>query len=94
MKQQNVALPLLFPKDSKSLKILEIGLQEVGPKRGLSEHTDTRTEGHTDRQTDKSTYRKHRPRGLMLWKDLIKNTNKHINEVYIRLELLYIVKLH
>ena len=121
--------PLLFPRDSESLKILDIQLREVGEKRPLngtskvkkvrekyfflarrfstifkqkcsylrpllavtfpqgfrisknighptlenggkktfkrylkSEHTHRRT----DRQTDILTYRKHRPRGLML----------------------------
>ena len=49
---------LLFPKDSESLKILDIRLQEVGAKRQLngtsrSEHTD----GHTHRQTHRRTNR-------------------------------------
>ena len=44
--------PLLFPKDSESLKILDIRLREVGPKRPLngtskSEQTDKRTNKHT-----------------------------------------------
>jgi hypothetical protein len=40
--------PLLFPKDSESLKILDIWFREVGAKRYLkSEHTDR----HTDRRT-------------------------------------------
>jgi hypothetical protein len=61
---------LLFPKDSESLKILDIRLREVRAKRPLNgtskvnRQTDTRTDG----QTDISTYRKHRPRGPMLWK--------------------------
>ena len=69
---------LLFPKDSESLKILDIRFQEVGAKRPLNGtskvnrhtdgQTDRRTHTHTDRRTDKSTYRKHRPRGPMLWK--------------------------
>ena len=33
-----------------------------------SEQTDRQTDGQTDGQTDISTYRKHRPRGPMLWK--------------------------
>ena len=63
--------PLLFPKDSESLKILDIRLREGGAKRPLNgtskvtTHTDRRTDG----QTDISTYRKHRPRGPMLWKE-------------------------
>ena len=49
--------PLLFPKDSESLKILDIRLREVGAKRPLNgtskvnRQTDTRTDGHTDRRT-------------------------------------------
>ena len=62
--------PLLFPKDSESLKILDIRLWEVGAKRPLNGTSKvyTHTDGQTDRQTDISTYRKHRPRGPMLWK--------------------------
>ena len=66
--------PLLFPKDSESLRILDSRLREVGAKRRLNgtskvnTHTHGQTDGRTDRQTDISTYRKHRPRGPMLWK--------------------------
>ena len=48
---------LLFPKDSKSLKILDIQLREVGAKRRLNGtskvngQTDGQIDGHTDRQT-------------------------------------------
>ena len=65
-------LSILFPKDSESLKILDIRRWEVGAKRPLNgtskvnRHTDRRTDVQTDRRTDKSTYRKHRPRGPML----------------------------
>ena len=59
--------PLLFPKDSESLKILDIRLREVGAKRPLNRRTDR----HTDTRTDISNYRKHRPRGPMLWKQEI-----------------------
>ena len=46
--------PLLFPKDSESLKILNIRLREVGAKRPLnstsrSEHTHRQTHGRTNR---------------------------------------------
>ena len=50
--------PLLFPKDSESLKILDIRLQEVGAKRPLkgtskvNTHTDGQTDGREDTQTD------------------------------------------
>ena len=50
--------PLLFPKDSKSLKICDIRLREVGAKRPLNgtskvnRHTDGQTDTHTDGQTD------------------------------------------
>ena len=44
---------------------------EVGAKRHIndtskSEQTDRQTDTHTDTLMDKSTYRKHRPRGPML----------------------------
>ena len=57
---------LLFPKDSESLKNLDIRLGEVGAKRCLNGTSKVNT--HTNTQTDISTYRKHRPRGSMLWK--------------------------
>ena len=48
-------LPLLFPKDSESLKIFDIRLWEVGAKRPLNgtskqtnRQTDTQTDGHFD----------------------------------------------
>ena len=46
--------PLLFPKDSESLKILDIRLREVGAKRPLNgtskvnRQTDGQTDGHLD----------------------------------------------
>ena len=46
--------PLLFPKDSESLKIFDIGLREVGAKRPLNgtskvnRQTDGQTDGHFD----------------------------------------------
>ena len=49
--------PLLFPKDSISLKIFDIRLREVGAKRPLNgtskvnRQTHRRTEKHTDRRT-------------------------------------------
>ena len=48
--------PLLFPKDSKSIKILDIRLREVGAKRPVNgtstvnRQTDKHTDGHTDRR--------------------------------------------
>ena len=68
---------LLFPKDSESLTIFDIRLREVGAKRPLNgtskvnRHTDTETDRRTDRRTDILTYRKHRPRGPMLWKSAL-----------------------
>ena len=50
---------LLFPKDSESLKILDIWLREVGAKRRLNctskvnKHPDRRTDGRTDRRTNR-----------------------------------------
>ena len=62
--------PLLFPKDSESLKILDIRLREVGAKRPLNgtSKVNRQTDTHTHRYMDKSTYRKHRLKGPMLWK--------------------------
>ena len=79
--------PLLFPKDSKSLKILDIRLREVGAKRRYlkSEQTDRQTDRRTNTQTDKSTYRKHRPRGPMLWKYIIYNNSKEKGHSLINL---------
>ena len=47
--------PLLFPKDSESLNILDIRLWEVGEKDVKTvpqKWTHTQTDGQTDRQTD------------------------------------------
>ena len=65
--------PLLFPKDSESLKIFDIRLQEVGAKRPLNSTSkvNKQTNIRTDSQTDISTYRKHRPKGPMLWKKIV-----------------------
>ena len=57
------------PKDSESLKVLDIRLWEVEAKRRLngtskSEHTDRQT--HKQTHMDKLTYTNHRPRGPML----------------------------
>ena len=53
--------PLLFPKDSEPLKILDIWLREVGAKIPLigtskSEQTHTQTDTQTNKQTNKQTY--------------------------------------
>ena len=47
--------PLLFPKDSESLKILDIRLREVGAKRPLN--GTSKVNGQTNRQTDRQTDR-------------------------------------
>ena len=51
--------PLLFPKDSESLKILGIRIRQVGAKSSLNgtSKVNTRTDRHTDRQTDRRTNR-------------------------------------
>ena len=43
---------------------------------------NTRTNRQTDTHTDKSTFRKHRPRGPMLWKDRLSQKCKVINILY------------
>ena len=47
--------PLLFPKDSESLKIMDIQLWEVGAKRRLNgtSKVNTRTNRRTDRRTNR-----------------------------------------
>ena len=47
--------PLLFPKDSESLKIFDIRLLEVGAKRPLN--GTSKVNRQTNRQTDKRTFR-------------------------------------
>ena len=47
--------PLLFPKDSESLKILDIRLHEVGAKRPLN--GTSKVNKHTNTQTDRRTFR-------------------------------------
>ena len=75
--------PLLFPKDSESLKILDIRLREVGAKRQLNGTSKSeQTDRQTDKRTDISTYRKHRPRGPMLWKLALRY-------IYIYIHLIY-----
>ena len=49
--------PLLFPKDSESLKILDIRLREVEAKRPLNGTSKVKTHRQTDRQTDRRTNR-------------------------------------
>ena len=50
------------------LKIFDIRFREVGAKRPLNgtSKVNGQTNRQTHRQMDKSTYRKHRPRGPML----------------------------
>ena len=51
--------PLLFSKDSESLKILDIRFRELGAKRPLNgtSKVNTRTDGRTDRHTHRRTFR-------------------------------------
>ena len=64
--------PLLFPKDSESLKILDIRLREVGAKRRLN--GTSKVNRHTDTQTHRQTHRRTfwliesiRPEGQCFW---------------------------
>ena len=65
--------PFLFPKNYESL-ILDIQLREVKakiPLKGTSKvniQTDTQIDTQTHTHMDKLTYRKHQPRGPILWK--------------------------
>ena len=71
-KSETTSFYYFTPRILNLYKILDIQLWEVGAKRRLNgtskvnTHTDRRTDGQTDRQLDKLTYRKHRPRGPML----------------------------
>ena len=53
--------PLLFPKDSESLQLLDIRLREVGAKKRLNgtskvnRQTQRRTDKHTDGQINTQT---------------------------------------
>ena len=51
--------PLLFPKDSESLKILDIQFREVGAKRPLNGTSKVNRQTHrqTNTQTDRRTFR-------------------------------------
>ena len=70
--------PLLFLKDSESLKILDIQLREVGEKICLNgtSKVNRQTNIRTNTQTDISTYRKNRPRGPMHWKESLVGKTK------------------
>ena len=73
----------MFKYETTSLKISKnIGHPTSGSKGKKtfkwylkSEHTDGQTHRRTNTQTDISTYRKHRPRGPMLWKEKQLNYN-------------------
>ena len=54
----NHFFPELFPKDSESLKILDIRLREVGAKCASKYTTRKGTDTHRDRQTDTQTDRR------------------------------------
>ena len=53
LKSETSFFPLLFPKDSESLKFLDIRLREVGAKRRLNgtSKVNRRTNGQTDGRT-------------------------------------------
>ena len=68
---------IIFPKDSESLKLLDIQLREVEAKRRLNgtSKVNKHTNRQTDTQTDISTYRKHPPDGRCFEK--LENLKKH-----------------
>ena len=63
------SFPALFPKDSESLKTLDIRLREVGGKIGLKIYYMKR--GQINKQTDYSTTRLNRPSGPIRWKHIL-----------------------
>ena len=60
----------LFPDDAEHLKNFDVALWEVGAKRHLNgtSKVNTHTHTHTHIHMDILTYRKFRPKGLMLRK--------------------------
>ena len=54
---KTLVVPLLFPKDFKYLKSLDIGLWEVGAKRQVN--GVRKCDKQTNTQTHKHTYRRH-----------------------------------
>ena len=80
--------PLIFPKDSESLEILDIQLGEVGAKRPLN--GTSKVNRHTNTHMDILTWRKHRPRGPMLWKWSVINgaTPSSSCNLYLLLKIL------
>ena len=69
-KSETTSFHYISPKDSESLKILDILLWEVGEQRRFNgtSKVNRQTDRLTDTHMEKSTYRKNRPRGPMLWK--------------------------
>ena len=63
-------LSITFPQEFRISKNIGHPTSGSGAKRRLNgtSKVNIHTHGHTERQTDISTYRKHRPRGPMLWK--------------------------
>ena len=59
-KSETTSFHYFSPKDSESLKMLDIQLREVGVKRHLNGtskvNRQTHTDGHTDRHTDGHFY--------------------------------------
>ena len=84
--------PLLFPKDSESLKIFDIRLWEVGAKRPLN--GTSKVNRHTNTHMDISTYRKHRPRGPMLWKYEAEAEAEQLSTLWVKpLERVFVASL-
>ena len=87
--------PLLLLKDSESLTILDIRLQEVGAKRRLSgtskvnTQTQTHTHTHTHKHMDISAYRKHRAIGLILWQINLVHDDKKTCPECIQITILH-----
>ena len=68
-------LSITFPQGFRISKNIGHPTSGSGGKKTVkrylkSEQTHLQTDGSTDRRTDISTYRKHRPRGLMLWQSV------------------------
>ena len=85
--------PLLCPKDSGSLEKFGHWTLGSGGKKTfkwyLKKRTHGRTDKHTDTHTDILTYRKHWPRGPMLWTKAF-HTRLEKTNIYIWLDYIHI----
>ena len=75
-------LSIIFPQGFRISKNIGHLTSGSGGKKTVKRYLKSeQTHKHTNRQTDISTYRKHRPRGPMLWKSRIRETKHLLTDV-------------